>query len=129
MIEITVWLSAVGLGLMALPREVAAAVMVPGNPAERIARVAGSVDAGAESQGWWMNLKLASPGVVNLGAMSVIWQDKTNVLGVKLGVLNSSVPMNCDGRVHVLLQMDSQIGDYAAKISRLGMSSTSACRE
>lgn len=125
MLTVTVWLSATGLGLVALPREVASAFLVPGNPAERIARVAGAVDVGAESQGWWLDLKLAAPGVVNLGNMTVIWvkQSGGSTVGVKLGVLNTTLPIECDGKPHVVLQMDSQVGDYAAKLSRIGGSS------
>lgn len=128
MLTLTVYLSTVGLGLMALPRQVADAVLLPGNPAQRIAKATNAVDGGAESGNWWFRLDLASPGVVNLGAMSVIW-DKSNNLGVKLGVLNTTAPITCDGQTRVLLQMDSQIGDYAVKLSRVGgMASTSAAR-
>lgn len=122
MLTVTVWLSAVGLGLVALPREVASALLVPGNPVERIGRVAGAVDAGAQSQGWWMSTKLASPGTVNLGNLSIMWQRQKSgdLLGVRLGVLNTTLPIECDGQTHVVLQMDSIVGDYSAKISRIG---------
>lgn len=121
-LTLTVYLSAVGLGLMALPREVANAFLLPGNPAQRIAKVTGAVDGGVASEGWWMNLQLAAPGVVNLGAMSVIW-DKSNSIGIRLGVLNTTAPLLCDGTSHVLLQMDSLVGDYSARISKLGAQS------
>jgi len=123
MLELTVYLSAVGLGLMALPREVANVLLIPGDPAQRIARATGAVDAGAASENWWLNLRLAAPGVVNLGAMSVIWT-KSGDLGVKLGVLNTTLPLVCDNSPRVVLQMDSLTGDYAAKISRVGASSS-----
>ncbi len=130
MLSLTVYLSSVGLGLMALPVEVANALLIPGNPAQRIATATKAVDIGAGSQGWWMNLQLAAPGVVNLGAMSVIWQKTTtDTIGVRLGVLNTTVALVCDGKPRVVLQMDSLIGDYSARISKIGgSSSTSAAR-
>lgn len=127
-ITATVWLSSVGLGLVALPREVASAVLLSGNPAQRIGKVLGSVDGGAESQGWWMRTSMAAPGTVNLGNLSFQWQRTAtiNLLGVRLGVLNTTLPVICDGQPRVVLQMDSQVGDYAAKISRVGGSSSSS---
>lgn len=128
MLSVTVYLSAVGLGLVALPREVANAVLLPGNPAQRIARATGAVDAGIGSQGWWMQTRLAAPGTVNLGNITLIWQkqNENNVLGVRLGVLNTTLPITCDGTSHVVLQMDSLVGDYSAKLSRIGATSDAA---
>lgn len=124
-LSVEVWLSAVGLGLVALPREVASALLVPGNPAERIGKVVGAVDAGAASQGWWMRTQLASPGTVNLGNITVIWNkaNGTNLVGVRLGVLNTTLPIICDGFPHTVLQMDSVVGDYSAKLSKIGAQS------
>lgn len=131
-ITVEVYLSSVGAGLLAMPREVLAA-MKTANPALAL----NSLDAGAGSHGWYLRGYMASPSVVNLGAMNLSWvrggfggqSAVSDVIGVKLGTLNASAPLVCDGTRRVVLQLDAQGGDYSARLSRLGaQSDTTAAR-
>jgi hypothetical protein len=130
MLTVTIYLSVVGLGLLALPREAIAAIATPKQtPVQTVSGILGAVDGGAQSQGWFLNAKLASPMIVNMGALNLTWiaqnsaTNTTNVLGVKLGVMNTTVNLICDGKKNVVLQLDTQSGDYSAKISRIGAQS------
>lgn len=134
-VTVQVYLSTTGLGLLALPRQVIAAVATPTavlNPQQTVAGLLGAVDGGAQAQGWYMRAAMAAPMVVNLGALNLTWQRSASttgtvdLLGVRLGVLNTTVPLACDGLPHVVLQLDSQAGDYSAQLSRLGGSSSNA---
>lgn len=123
MVEVVVYLSMTGLGLLALPQQVVAAVATPtASPVQTVAGILGAVDGGATSNGWTMVGKLAAPMVVNLGALNLTWQKSADkdLLGVRLGVLNTTVPMTCDGVTRVVLQLDSRSGAYSAKLSQLG---------
>lgn len=134
-VTVQVYLSSNGLGLLALPKQavasVASAFASPANVAsgaavgQSVAGLLGAVDGGAASSGWFMRGFLAAPSVVNLGALNLTWQGATgaagsDLLGVRLGVLNTTVPMLCDAQPHVVLQLDSLAGDYAAQLSKLG---------
>lgn len=128
-VDVDVYLSSVGLGFLALPREAMAAVAAAPTqtPVQTVSGILGAVDGGAGAQGWRMTGMLAAPMVVNIGALNLTWArqslggDKTaDYLGVKLGVLNTSIPMICDGRRQVALQLDSRAGDYSARLSRIG---------
>lgn len=128
--RVQVYLSSTGLGLLALPREVIATVATAATrtPQQTVTGILGAVDGGAESQGWYMSAALAAPAVVNLGALNLTWQRNPSggdLLGVRLGVLNTTVPVVCDGLPHVVLQLDTQLGDYSAKLSRIGGTSAS----
>lgn len=132
-VTVQVYLSSTGLGLLALPRQVVATLATAGaaTPQQTVAGLLGSVDAGAGSQGWYMRGYLASPSVVNLGALNLTWQSGqgADYLGVRLGVLNTTVPILCDSQPHVVLQLDSVAGDYSARLSRVGaQSDVSAAR-
>lgn len=130
-VEVQVYLSTTGLGLLALPKQVIAAVATPSlKPQQTVAGILGAVDGGAEAQGWYMRASMAAPMVVNLGALNLTWQRGSgsgaapgsagDLLGVRLGVLNTTLPLTCDGTRRVVLQLDSQVGDYSAKLSRVG---------
>ena len=131
MLTIITYVSALSLGLLGLPREAIAAFASPAP----VANLAKSVDVGAGSQGWYMRATLASPSVVNLGALNLTWQSgagnggRSDALGVRLGALNTTAPLKCDGLPHVVLQLDMQSGDYSARISKIAaVSETSAAR-
>lgn len=134
-IEVAVWLSSTGLGLLALPQQAVAAFATATTPVQTVSGLLGAVDGGAQAQGWYLKGKLAAPMVVNLGALNLTWarsgtgDGAAHFLGVKLGVLNTTVPMICDGQPHTVLQLDAQSGDYALKLSRVGgQSDTLAAR-
>lgn len=121
---LTVYLSSVGVGLVALPQQAIAAIATPGlAPAQIAAKVVGSVDGGAGTSGYYLRTMMAAPSVVNLGNLNVTWQQREQtgpgIVGVRLGALNTTAPINCPGS-GVLLQLDAQVGDYAAKLSRIG---------
>lgn len=127
---VVVYLSSTGLGLLALPLQAVAAFTAPNvlNPMQTVNAITGAVDGGAQSQGWYMQGMLAAPMVVNIGALNLTWTKgggsvAGDLLGVRLGVLNTTVPMNCDGVKHTVLQLDSQAGNYSAKLSRIGAQS------
>lgn len=123
-LTLTVYLSSVGLGLVALPQQAIAAIATPGlAPGQTAAKVLGAVDGGAGTTGYYLRTMMAAPSVVNLGNLNVTWQQREQVgpgiVGVRLGALNTTAPINCPGS-GVLLQLDAQIGDYSAKLSRIG---------
>lgn len=140
-VTVQVYLSSTGLGLLALPKQVVASFAAPADPAnlarpgaavtQTVSGILGAVDGGAASTGWFMRGFLAAPSVVNLGALNLTWQTSSpsttapgaDLLGVRLGVLNTTVPMTCDGLPHVVLQLDSMTGDYSARLSRIGAQS------
>lgn len=128
-LTVLVYLSGVGVGFSVLPVQ-AVQALVAQNPV----RALGAVDGGATAQGYYLKAALASPSVVNLGALNVSWQggrDGGNWLGVKLGQLNTTVPITCppEGASGVALQLDAQLGDNAAQLSRIAYnSSTVAAR-
>lgn len=130
-VSVVVYLSSVGLGLLALPLQVVQTFATAGtvSPMQTVNGITGAVDGGAQSQGWYMQGMLAAPMVVNLGALNLTWAKSTSangsadLLGVKLGVLNTTVPMVCDGTKRVVLQLDSQAGNYSAKLSKIGAQS------
>lgn len=136
MVEVVVYLSMTGLGLLALPQQVVAAVATPtASPVQTVAGILGAVDGGATSQGWTMRGMLAAPMTVNLGALNLTWlqqisgEKTSNLLGVKLGVMNTTAPMTCDGKNHVILQLDSRAGSYSARLSAVGgQTDTTAAR-
>ncbi|WP_345458058.1 hypothetical protein, partial [Deinococcus aluminii] len=114
----------VGMGLVMLPQQAVAAIATPGlAPGAAVARVVSSIDGGAQSQGYYLRAVMAAPSVMNLGNLNVTWQQRdqsgAGLVGVKLGALNTTAPINCPGS-GVLLQLDAQVGDYSAKFSRLG---------
>lgn len=133
MLSVLVYLSTVGIGLVALPAAAIQAIARPAaSPVQTAAAVLGAVDGGVGTQGYYLSAKLAAPSVVNLGNLNLSWIDqgagKGQYLGVKLGTLNTTAPINCPGS-GVLLQLDAQVGDYSARLSRLGGdSSTVAAR-
>lgn len=138
-VQVQVYLSQTGLGLLALPKVAVAAVATASldRPQQTVAGLLNSVDGGATSQGWYMRAALAAPSVVNLGALNLTWQRSggsatspaADLLGVRLGVLNTTVPMVCDGQARVVLQLDTQTGDYGAALSKIGgVSNTAAAR-
>lgn len=131
MLSVVVYLTTVGLGLVALPQQAIAAIARPNlNPAQTALGVLGAVDGGAQAQGYYLTAKLAVPMVVNLGNLNTSWvkNGEQNYLGVRLGALNTTAPISCPGSGTVL-QFDAQIGDYSAKLSRIGGdSSTVAAR-
>lgn len=132
-VTVQVYLSSTGLGLLALPRQVVATLATAAStaPQQTVAGLLGAVDAGAGSQGWYMRGYMAAPSVVNLGALNLTWSksNAADLLGVRLGVLNSTVSIACDGVPHVVLQLDSVAGDYSARLSRIGaQSDVSAAR-
>lgn len=130
-LHVVVYLSSVGLGLVALPQQAILAISKPSlNPAQTALGVLGAVDGGAASTGYYIQSTMAAPMVVNLGNLNTSWvvSGSQNYLGIKLGVLNTTAPINCPGSGTVL-QFDAQIGDYSAKLSRIGGdSSTVAAR-
>ena len=141
-VTVDVYLSDAGIGLLALPQQAvqvfADPVRAAANPVQTVAGVVGSVQGGANSMGWRMTGYLAGPSVVNLGALNLTWQSSTYVgrslsavgqqpqqpdyLGVKVGVLNTTAPIVCDGVRHVLLQLDSGTMTRDVTLSRLGSS-------
>jgi hypothetical protein len=131
-LSVLTYISAISLGLLVLPREAFAAFTSPAKTAiSGGTGLLNAVDGGAGSTGWYMKAQLAAPSVVNLGALNLTWQhsQQGDFLGVKLGALNTSAPITCDGQSHVVLQLDMQSGDYSARISRIGgQSDTSAVR-
>lgn len=136
-VTVKVWLSQAGLGLLVLPRQAVAAVASPvslgqSGPQMTIAGLLGAVDGGASSQGWRMDAYMAGPMVVNLGPLNLTYQaarpgvttgGDQALLGVRLGVMNTTVPMICDGVDHTVLQLDSRAGDYSLAVSRIGVQS------
>lgn len=121
----TVWLSQVGLGLLAVPLEIL-------RPAPNPVGIINGVQGGAQSQGWYMQLRLGGPGVVNLGNLNATWRrgapGEPDLLGVRVGNLNTTVPLECPGS-GVLIQLDAQAGDYGIGTSRVGgQSDTVAAR-
>ena len=138
-VQVQVYLSQTGLGLLALPKVALAAVATSSieRPQQTVAGLLNSVDGGATSQGWYMRAALAAPSVVNLGALNLTWQRSggsatspaADLLGVRLGVLNTTVPMVCDGLPRVVLQLDTQTGDYGLGLSKVGgLSNAAAAR-
>lgn len=126
-LTLTMYLSQVGMGLVALPQQAIAAIATPGlAPGQTAARLLASVDGGAASQGYYLKAMMAAPSVLNLGNLNVTWQQRdqsgAGLVGVRLGSLNTTAPINCPGS-GVLLQLDAQMGDYSAKLSRVGGSS------
>lgn len=123
------YLSAVGAGLIVLPTEAIRAFAVAGVPGA----VAAGVDGGVASQGYFLTAKLAVPTSVSIGALNVTWSgDAKNNSGhyvsLRVGGLSTQMPINCPGK-GVLLQLDAQVGDYAAKISNVrAQSDTVAAR-
>lgn len=143
-VTVDVYLSDAGVGLLALPQQAVQAFADPvraaANPIQTVAGVVGSVQGGANSMGWRMTGYLAGPSVVNLGALNLTWQSaaysgrslspvgqavgqqQPDYLGVKLGVLNTTAPILCDGVRRVLLQLDSGTMTRDVTLSRLGSS-------
>lgn len=125
-VQAEVYLSTAGLGLLVLPREAVAAFAIPAKtPVQTVSGILGAVDGGAESQGWYLRGMMAAPMVVNLGALNLQWVRASgsadeHLLGIRLGVLNTTVPMVCDGVRHVVLQLDSSALSGTAKLSALG---------
>lgn len=121
-LHVVVYLSNVGLGLVALPVQAITAIANPAQTvAGRAAALVGAVDGGASSQGYYLQATMAAPMVVNLGNLNTSWVKNNNqdYLGVRLGALNTTAPINCPG-AGTVLQFDAQIGDYSAKLSRIG---------
>lgn len=132
MLTVTVWLSSVGVGLLALPPAVLSALKPAPLPVQ-VGSLLQAVDAGQQSQGYYVVARLSAPMVVNLGGLNVSWLKNSVVsaveteksltyqhyVGVRLGTLNTTVPINCPGSGTVL-QVDALVGDYALKLSKIG---------
>lgn len=119
-LTVMVWLSSAGAGLTLLPQAAFAGFQKVGP-----AGVLQALDGGVQTQGYYLQATLAAPAVVNVGGVNFSWianKDGPNYLGVRLGSLNTTVPINCPGS-GVALQLDAQAGDYSAKLSKIGGSS------
>lgn len=127
-LHVTADLDVSGLGLLALPVQAVTSVgdmSVRGVTGQNLAGLVGSLPAsGYEGTVWRLDAELAAYGVVNIGALSVVWReqgaDRPSVIGLKLGVLNTSVPAVCDGTEHVALKLRSISEQRALSLAKVG---------